>query len=90
MYVSTALADCEKTDRNGLYAKARRGEIQNFTGVTDPYEPPENPEIMINASNISIARTPTIMNLFLYLDARQAVHEIILYLEQEGYFASTA
>jgi len=39
---------CEKRDAKGLYQKARRGEIENFTGISDPYEEPENPEIIID------------------------------------------
>jgi adenylyl-sulfate kinase len=47
VYVDTPLEVCEKRDEKGLYAKARRGELKNFTGVSDPYEKPENPEIRI-------------------------------------------
>jgi len=43
-YVKASVEECEKRDVKGLYAKARAGEIQEFTGVSDPYEPPENPE----------------------------------------------
>jgi len=47
VHVSTPLNICEKRDPKGLYAKARKGEIENFTGVNDPYEKPENPEICV-------------------------------------------
>jgi len=47
VHVSTPLNICEKRDPKGLYAKARKGEIENFTGVNDPYENPENPEVLI-------------------------------------------
>jgi len=47
IYVSTPLEICEQRDKKGLYEKARRGEIKNFTGISDPYEPPENPEIIL-------------------------------------------
>ena len=47
IYVNAPLAVCEKRDVKGLYARARAGEIPAFTGVSDPYEPPENPEIEI-------------------------------------------
>jgi bifunctional enzyme CysN/CysC len=43
----------EARDRKGLYAKARRGELANFTGVDSPYEAPEHPEIRIDAANMS-------------------------------------
>ncbi len=45
VFVNTPLEVCEKRDRKGLYAKARAGEIRNFTGISDPYEEPQNPEI---------------------------------------------
>jgi sulfate adenylyltransferase len=47
VFVDTPLEECERRDTKGLYAKARRGEIPNFTGVNDPYEPPRNPEITL-------------------------------------------
>jgi len=53
VFVDTPLADAEKRDAKGLYAKARAGEIKNFTGIDSPYEPPENPEIRINTSELS-------------------------------------
>lgn len=48
VYVSTSLEECEKRDVKGLYRKARRGEISNFTGISSPYEIPKQPEIVIN------------------------------------------
>ena len=48
VFVDTPLEVCEERDTKGMYAKARRGEIQGFTGVDDPYEAPENPEIMLH------------------------------------------
>jgi sulfate adenylyltransferase len=48
VFVNTPLEVCERRDPKGLYAKARRGEIIGFTGVDDPYEPPEHPEISLN------------------------------------------
>ena len=50
VHVATSLADCEARDVKGLYAKARAGEIPEFTGVSDPYEPPENPELRIETA----------------------------------------
>ena len=46
--MDTPLEVCEDRDTKGMYAKARRGEIQGFTGVDDPYEVPENPEIVLD------------------------------------------
>ena len=48
IFVDTPLEVCEDRDTKGMYAKARRGEIQGFTGVDDPYEAPENPEIVLD------------------------------------------
>ena len=50
IYVSTPLEECEKRDVKGLYKKARKGEIPNFTGVSSPYEKPDNPEMMVDTS----------------------------------------
>ena len=48
VYVATPLEECERRDVKGLYARARRGEIANFTGIDDPYEPPASPELVID------------------------------------------
>ena len=48
VYVSTPIEVCEQRDRKGLYAKARAGVIKEFTGISDPYEPPEEPEVVID------------------------------------------
>lgn len=48
VYVKASLATCEKRDPKGLYTKARKGEIKNMTGIQDPYEIPESPDITIN------------------------------------------
>ncbi len=50
IFVDTPLSVCEKRDVKGMYAKARRGEIKEFTGISDPYEPPLNPEITLNTT----------------------------------------
>lgn len=54
VYVSTALAVCEHRDRKGLYRQARQGKIKEFTGIDDPYEIPENAEIVIDTAHYSI------------------------------------
>ena len=66
VYMSTPLDVCEKRDVKGLYSRARRGEVKNFTGLDDPYEKPANPEITIDTSNISI---------------EEAAEEVIQYLK---------
>ncbi len=50
VYVSTPIEECEKRDVKGLYKKARRGDLANFTGITSPYEEPENPDIVVDTS----------------------------------------
>ena len=52
VFVNTPIAVCESRDPKGLYKKARAGEIRNFTGIDSPYEPPENPEIELNACDL--------------------------------------
>lgn len=54
IHVAADLASCEARDPKGLYKKARSGELSDFTGVSAPYEPPENPELRINTGNESI------------------------------------
>lgn len=54
IYVSTPLEECERRDVKGLYARARRGEIRNFTGIDDPYEPPERPELTLDTRELSL------------------------------------
>jgi adenylylsulfate kinase len=54
IYVATSLEVCEGRDAKGLYARARRGEIRNFTGVDDPYEPPTRPELVIDTDGLTI------------------------------------
>lgn len=57
VFVDTPLEVCEKRDVKGLYAKARKGEIKNFTGISAPYEAPENPQIQVKTENKSIEET---------------------------------
>lgn len=70
IHVATPIDECEKRDRKGMYAKARAGMIKGFTGVDDPYEIPEHPELRIDTSNI----TPD-----------EAAQEILLYLGRKGF-----
>jgi bifunctional enzyme CysN/CysC len=53
VFVDTPLAEAEKRDVKGLYAKARAGELKNFTGIDSPYEPPENAEIHIDTTTVT-------------------------------------
>ncbi|MHB1140960.1 MAG: bifunctional sulfate adenylyltransferase/adenylylsulfate kinase [Sulfuricaulis sp.] len=70
IHVATPLEVCEARDRKGLYAKARKGLIPEFTGISDPYETPENPEIRIDTTSLTPAH---------------AAQEIVLFLFQSGY-----
>jgi sulfate adenylyltransferase len=70
IHVSTSIEVCEARDRKGLYAKARAGLIPEFTGVSDPYETPERPELAIDTDKYSV---------------EEAVQMIVLKLEHEGF-----
>jgi len=54
IFINTSLEECERRDVKGLYAKARKGEIKDFTGISAPYEAPENPDLEIRTEEISI------------------------------------
>lgn len=73
VHVATSLEICEQRDRKGLYAKARAGIIGSFTGISDPYEVPEDAEMSIDTEQLS---------------PEEAVQEILLYLEKEGYLGA--
>ena len=73
VHVSTPLEVCETRDRKGLYAKARSGIIKQFTGISDPYEKPDDAAIVIDTTDIS---------------PEEAVQEVILHLEKEGYIGT--
>jgi len=70
VYVHAPLAVCESRDVKGLYAKARAGQILNFTGISHPYEEPVNPEVICFTNQFTI---------------KQCVHQVISYLESECY-----
>ena len=69
VHVATTVNVCEQRDRKGLYAKARAGIIKEFTGISDPYEAPENPEVVIDTE---------------YCKPAEAAQKIILKLESMG------
>jgi len=73
VHVSTPLEVCEERDRKGMYAKARAGIIKEFTGISDPYEIPEDADVRIDTSLV----TPD-----------EAVREVLLFLEREGYISA--
>ena len=61
VYVSTPIEECERRDVKGMYAKARRGEIKEFTGISSPFEAPEHPFISIDTSRQSLADSVKIL-----------------------------
>lgn len=69
VFVETPLAVAEERDPKGLYKKARRGELKNFTGIDSPYEPPEDPEILVDTGTLS---------------AEQAAERVIAELRKRG------
>ena len=75
IYVNTSLEECERRDVKGLYKKARAGEIINMTGVSDPYEAPENPALEIVTDNQSIAESVKIITKFLENKIKTSIYE---------------
>lgn len=73
IFVDCSLAEAEKRDPKGLYAKARAGEIKNFTGIDDPYEEPQKPEIHLHTDEMTL---------------EQEVEIILNYLENAGLLAN--
>lgn len=70
VFVDTPIGECERRDTKGMYRKARRGEIKNFTGIDDPYEPPLKPEVTLNT---------------LQQSAEQNAEKIIQFLRDRGF-----
>lgn len=66
IYINTSIEECERRDVKGLYKKARAGEIKNMTGISAPYEDPENPDIEIKTEEKTV---------------EEAVHEIMNYIK---------
>ena len=73
VYVRASLAAAESRDPKGLYKKARAGQIKNFTGIDDPYEPPERAEVVLDTEQLTPA---------------DAAARVLEYLEQNGYLAA--
>jgi sulfate adenylyltransferase len=69
IHISTPLEECERRDRKGLYKLAREGKIKEFTGISDPYEEPKNPELIVDTTDI---------------DVDGAAHQVLLKLEAMG------
>jgi sulfate adenylyltransferase len=75
VHVATPIEVCEGRDRKGLYAKARAGLIESFTGVSDPYEDPSRAEVVIDTTEVS---------------PEEAAQQVLLHLEKEGYVAGAS
>jgi len=71
IYINTPLEVCEKRDTKGLYLRARKGEIKQFTGIDAPYEEPKNPEIIVDTS--SIASEENVKKIMKYIKNRNLV-----------------
>lgn len=72
VYVNASLETCEARDPKGLYKKARAGEIKSFTGISDPYEAPANPELVLDSNTKGID---------------ELSNEVITYLKSSGYIS---
>ena len=75
VYVSASLETCESRDAKGLYQKARAGQIPEFTGISAPYEAPEQPELVLDTGRQTV---------------EESVGELLRYLEEKGYLTSPA
>jgi sulfate adenylyltransferase len=73
VHVATPIEVCEQRDRKGLYAKARAGIVKEFTGVSDPYEVPDDADLTIDTTDV----TP-----------EEAAQQVLLHLEKEGYIGA--
>lgn len=75
VYIKCSLQECERRDPKGLYKKARKGEIKDFTGISAPYEVPENPELVVDTENHSV---------------QECVDRVIEYLDRAGILNTNA
>ncbi|NND20825.1 MAG: adenylyl-sulfate kinase, partial [Silicimonas sp.] len=72
VHVATSIEECERRDRKGLYKLAREGKIKEFTGISDPYDIPEAPEIRVETEKVEVDH---------------CAHQVLLKLEQMGLVA---
>ena len=73
VHVATSIEECERRDRKGLYKLAREGKIKEFTGISDPYDVPENPELRVETENVEVDH---------------CAHQVLLKLESMGLIAA--
>ncbi|MGN1354151.1 MAG: adenylyl-sulfate kinase [Alloprevotella sp.] len=69
IYVATPLAECERRDVKGLYARARRGEVKDFTGISAPFEAPEHPDLVLDTTVLTIDQSIARLLCLLGLEA---------------------
>jgi len=69
IYLSTPLTECERRDPKGLYARARAGQLPHMTGIDDPYEPPQRPELELNGARLTVAESVETVVAFLLKSA---------------------
>lgn len=74
IFVATPLEECERRDVKGLYARARRGEVKNFTGISAPFEAPQNPALVLDTTD-----TPV----------EESVEKVLALLEEAGVLTAT-
>src|SRR5690606_4158420 len=74
VHVATSLEECERRDRKGLYKLAREGKIKEFTGISDPYEAPDEPELKLDTQSV---------------DPDHCAHQVLLKLEALGLVGTT-
>ena len=75
VYVECSIPELTRRDVKGLYEKALKGEIQNFTGISDPYEAPVNPEVVVNSEHETV---------------EESMNKILAHLEKAGYIQAAA
>jgi sulfate adenylyltransferase len=73
IHVATSLEECERRDRKGLYKLAREGKLKEFTGISDPYDVPENPELRLETEQA---------------DVDHCAHQVLLKLKKMGLVAT--
>lgn len=71
IYIKASLELCEQRDPKGMYKKARSGLIQNFTGISSPYEPPKNPDIIVDTENLSVSQSAKYIVSYMH---RERIH----------------
>ncbi|HIL86457.1 MAG TPA: adenylyl-sulfate kinase, partial [Candidatus Marinimicrobia bacterium] len=72
IYCKASLKTCEARDVKGLYKRARAGEIKNYTGIDSPYEPPENPELIIDTDKDTL--NESVSRIYSFLERKEIIN----------------